>query len=119
MLAILPMLAFGSCFVRGSQFSPHTPVSPSFSVPILTGTALSIALARSSRISMIFFLEYGLVLSAVPELYWRPQDWAFFERVATMKAADVPTDGVAEPRGWPRSHGMLIHSDDEYWFMTD
>lgn len=119
MLAILPLLALGSCVARGALFRPQFPDCLILAGPTLAGTALSLVLVRRSRIGAVFFLLYGLMLSAAPELYLRPQDRAFYERVEAMKDAGLPTGWVAESRGWPRSNGMLIHSDDEYWFMTD
>lgn len=114
---ILPLLTFGNCVTRGSDFGPwHAGYL------IQTGISLGCAglcvwLVRRSRIGVILFLIYGGLWTVAPELYWRPKDRAFMERVADVNASELPHDWVVESRSWPSSAWTMIYSDGEIWMV--
>ncbi len=114
---ILPLLTFGNCVTRSSHFGPwHADYLIQIGIGLIC-TFICVGLVRSSRIGVILFLLYGGLLSATPELYWRPQDRAFYEKVMAMQAAGEPTDWVMVNRGFPCSGLDLIYSDGEFWTM--
>lgn len=116
-ILLLPLLAFGNCVTRGSDFGPwHAGYLIQISI-LLGCVGLCVWLVRRSRIGVILFLLYGGLWTVAPELYWRPKDRAFVEKVMAMKASELPTDWVVEGRSWPCSAWDLIYSDGEFWTL--
>jgi len=114
---ILPLLSFVNCSARGACFAPEVNACLIGMVPPLVCTAICAWLVRRSRIGVILFLIYGGLLSFAPELYWRPQDRAFYEKVMAMKADGEPTDWVSVSRGFPSSGWSVNYSDGEFWML--
>jgi hypothetical protein len=113
----LPLLTFGNCVTRGSEYGSLDSGYLTLLGLSLGCTLLCVWLVHRSRLGMIFFLIYGCLLSITPELYWRPQDRAFYDKVMAMKAAGIPTDWVIEERGFPSSAWKIIYSDGEIWML--
>lgn len=111
----LPLLAFGSCMTRGSDYGPmHTDYLIQVGLSIVI-TLLGAWLARPSIVAVILFILYGSILTVAPERYWQPKDQAFAEKVRAIEKLGESANGLMEDRPWPCS-GYHIHYDDgEFW----
>lgn len=114
---ILPLLTFGNCVTRGTDFGPwHADYL--IQIGILLGcVGLCVRLVRHSRIGVMLFLIYGGLLSLAPELYWGPQDLAFYREVQAIDPYLLEEDLVRPVihRRWPCSDYSIHYSGGEFW----